>query len=105
MSLIRNLNPNNATGTNGISGQMLIYVTTQSLLPLKMLFQNILVISKYPDMWKLANVRVTNNYRPIYLLQFVVKKILKKIIFNNLFSYLNANQSGFVQVIPQPTNY
>ena len=63
MSFIRNLNPNKASGHDGISGQMFLLCGKSVLLPLKMLFQNILVTSNYPDMWKLANVtpRVTNN--------------------------------------------
>ena len=65
MSLIRNIN-SRATGPEGISGQMLLLCDNSVLLPLKMPFQNILVTSKYPDMWKLDNVtptfkRATNN--------------------------------------------
>ena len=63
----------------------------------------------YPDLWKLANVtpihkkedkQQVKNYRPISLLH-ICGKIFEKIIFNNLYSYLNANnlitknQSGF----------
>ena len=60
-------------------------------------------------MWKLANVtpifkkgdkQLIKNYRPISLLP-ICGKILEKIIFNNLYTYLNTNnlitrnQSGF----------
>ena len=60
-------------------------------------------------MWKLANVipifkkgdkQLIKNYRPISLLP-ICGKILEKIIFNNLYSYLHTNnlitknQSGF----------
>ena len=60
-------------------------------------------------MWKLANVipifkkgdkQLIKNYRPIFLLP-ICGKIFEKIIFNNLYSYFNANyliiknQSGF----------
>ena len=60
-------------------------------------------------MWKLANVtpifkkwdkQLNKNYRPISLLP-ICGNIFEKIIFNNLYSYLNANnlitknQSGF----------
>ena len=73
------------------------------------IFQNILVSSSYPDMWKLANVipifkkgdkQLIKNYRPISLLP-ICGKIFEKIIFNNLYNYLNTNnliinnQSGF----------
>ena len=60
-------------------------------------------------MWKLANVtpifekgdkKSTKNYRPISLLP-ICGKMFEKIIFNNLYPYLNSNnlitnnQSGF----------
>ena len=50
-------------------------------------------------MWKLANVtpiykkedkQLIKNYRPISLLP-ICGKMFEKIIFNNLYSYLNAN--------------
>ena len=55
-SLIRNLNPNKATGSDEISGQMLLLCDNSVVLPLKIIFDNILATSTYPDMWKLANV-------------------------------------------------
>ena len=76
---------------------------------LKIIFRNILLTSIYPDTWKLANVtpifkkgdkQSIKNYRPISLLP-ICGKIFEKIIFNNLYSYLNVNnliiknQSGF----------
>ena len=77
ISLVRNLNPNKASGSAGISGQTLILFDEFVGMPLKMIFENILVTSVYPDSWKLANVtpifkkgdkQSTNNYRPISLL-------------------------------------
>ena len=108
-SLIRNLNPNKATGSDGISGQMLLLCDNTVVLPLKIIFENILTTSAYPDLWKLANVtpifkkgdkQQIKNYRPISLLP-ICGKIFEKIIFNNIYSYLNTNnlitenQSGF----------
>ena len=66
-----------ATGSDGISGKMLLLCYNSVVLPLKIIFQNILVISTYPDMWKLANAtpifkkgdkQLIKNYRPISLL-------------------------------------
>ena len=76
--------------------------------PRKLIFENILISSSYPDVWKLANVtpifkkgdKQSINYRQISLL-VISRKIFEKIIFNNLYSYLNVNnlitinQSGF----------
>ena len=109
LKLIRNLNPNKATGSDGISGHMLLLCDDSIVLPLKLIFQNILDKSIYPDAWKLANVtpihkkedkQLVKNYRPISLLP-ICGKIFEKIVFNNLYSYLNMNklltenQSGF----------
>ena len=79
------------------------------LVHLKLIFENILISSSYPDVWKLANVtpifkkgdkQSIVNYRPISLLP-ICGKFFEKIIFHNLYSYLNVNnlitinQSGF----------
>ena len=85
LKLIRNLNPNKATGSDGISGQMLLLCDDSVVLPLKLIFQNILDKSIYPDLWKLANVtpihkkedkQLVKNYRPISLLP-ICGKILQ----------------------------
>ena len=109
ITLIRNLDPNNATGVDGISGQMLLLCDDSIILPLNIIFKNKLLTSTYPDQWKLANVnpifkkgdkQLIKNYRPISLLP-IRSKIFEKIIFKNLYSYLNTNnhlttnQSGF----------
>ena len=89
---------------------MLLVCENSVVLPLKIIFQNILVTSTYPDVWKLANVtpifkkgdkQLLKNYRPIISLLPICGKVFETIIFNNLYSYLNANnlitknQSGF----------
>ena len=51
ISLIRKINPNKATGWDGLSGQMLLLCDDSVVLPLHIIFINI-----YPDMWKLAKV-------------------------------------------------
>ena len=56
ISLIRKINPNKATGSDGISGQMLLLYDESFILPLQIIFTNILSTSIYPDMWKLANM-------------------------------------------------
>ena len=56
ISLVRNINPNKAMGSDGISGQMLLLCDDSVSLPLQIIFRNILSRSIYPDIWKLANV-------------------------------------------------
>ena len=99
ISLICKINPNKATGPDGISGQLLQLSDKSVILSLQIIFTNILPTSIYPDMWKLANVapiikkgnkQSIKNYRPISLLP-VCGKILEKIIFNNLYTYLHTN--------------
>ena len=109
ISLIRNLNPNKATDSDGMSGQMLLLCDNSVVLSLRVIFQNILVASTYSDTWKLANVtpiykkgdkQLIKNYRPISLLP-ICGKMFEKIIFNNLYNYFTVNnlktknQSGF----------
>ena len=81
IALIRNINPNKATSSNGISGQMLLLCDDSVILPI---FRNILLTSIYLETWKLANVtpifkkgdkQLIKNYRPISL------PICGKIIF------------------------
>ena len=97
--MIRKINPNKETGSDGLSGQMLLLCDDSVVLPLHIIFINILSTSIYPDMWKLANVtpifkkgdkQLINNYRPISLLP-ICGKIFEKIIFNNLYNYLHLN--------------
>ena len=97
-SLIRNLNPNKATGSDGISGQMLLLCDNSVVLPLKIIFKNILATSTFPNMWKLANVtpifkkgdkQLIKNYRPISLLP-ICGRIFEKNYFNNLLDGIKA---------------
>ena len=110
LSLIRNLNPNKATGSDEISGQMLLICDDTVVLPLLIIFRSILEKSIYPDQWKLANVvpiykkedkQLVKNYRPISLLP-ICGKIFEKLVFDSLYPYLvsnnliTKNQSGFI---------
>ena len=56
ISLIRKINPNNATGSEGISVQMLLLCDESVILPLQIIFPSILSTSIYPDIWKQDNV-------------------------------------------------
>ena len=88
---------------------MLLLCDDSVVLPLRIIFGNILSTDTYPDIWKFANVtpilkkgdkQLIENYRPISLLP-LCGKILEKMIFNNLYKHLTThhlitkNQSGF----------
>ena len=69
------------------------------MLPLQIIFANILSTSIYPDMRNLASVtpifkkgdkQLIKYYRPLSLLP-ICGKILENIILNNLYSYLHTN--------------
>ena len=83
ISLLRKINPNKATGSDGISGQMLLLRDEFVILPLQIIFTNILTTPIYPDMWKLANV-IIGQYH-LFLLVERFLKILFSIIFTLTF--------------------
>ena len=109
VSLIRKLNPNKASGSVGISGQMRLLCVDSVILPIRIIFTNIVSTAIYLDMWKLANVtpifkkgdiQLIKNYRQISILS-MCGKMFEKIIFNHLYSHLTThhlitkNQPGF----------
>jgi len=108
-TIIRKLNPNKATGPDGITSQMLLLCDETIAQPLQIIFKTILSTGIYPENWKRSNVtpihkknskQLISNYRPISLLP-ICGKVFEKIVFNQLYSYLTRNnlitnkQSGF----------
>ena len=109
VSLIRNLNKGKAHGPDDISAHMLILCDDTIVIPLKLIYEQILTSGIFPDIWKSANLnpihkkgdkQLINNYRPISLLP-ICGKIFEKIVFNQLYCFFSANnliiknQSGF----------
>ena len=107
--LIKNVDPNKAIGSDGISPKLLKEAGTSIVPSLMKLIQLSLQQSKVPNQWKKANVipvhkkdskNHLNNYRPISLLP-AASKILELIIFKNLYNHLHdskkfsKHQSGF----------
>ena len=99
ISSIRKLNPTKATGSDGISGQMLLLCDDSVMLPLRIIFRTAIYTAIYPDIWKLGNVtpifkigdkQLIQNYRPISLLP-ICGKIFGKIVFNNLYNHLTTH--------------
>ena len=108
-SMIKDLNPNKAHGHDNISIKMIKICGDTIIPPLKIIFELAIKSSHFPDSWKKGNIipvhkkeskNVITNYRPISLLP-IFGKIFEKVIYNNLFKYLqdnnflSDNQSGF----------
>ena len=77
--------------------QCFIYVLQR--YPLRLIFQKCMTSGKFPDSWKYTNVvpihkkgnrQLKMNYRPISLLP-ICGKILEKIVFDQVYSFLNVN--------------
>ena len=109
LPLIRGLDKNKASGSDQISARMLSLCDDSIILPLKLIFENILATGVYPEKWKLADVtpihkkgskQLASNYRPISLLP-ICGKLFERLIFKNLYNHLvsngliTKNQSGF----------
>ncbi|MCH2390413.1 MAG: reverse transcriptase family protein, partial [Nitrospinales bacterium] len=109
ISIIGKLNPKKAHGIDGISIELIRKCKNEVAIPLKLIFEKCLETGIYPSLWKKANVQpvhkkdsrqIVGNYRPISLL-CISGKIFEKIIFDQMYSFFNANnlitehQSGF----------
>ena len=109
VDIINKMNSNKAGGYDGISVNMLQLCVSEVASPLQIIFQKCIETGKFPDSWKYANVQpihkkgdrqTKSNYRPISLLP-IFGKILEKIVFDQVYSYLNSHnllsisQSGF----------
>ena len=109
LSLLRNIDPNKSNGPDMITGKMIGLCDDSIVLPLQIIFTNILRTSTFPNSWKLANVtpvfkkndkQLIKNYRPISLLP-LISKIFEKLLFNKIYEHLSDNnlithnQSGF----------
>ena len=71
--------------------------------PIKLIFKQALTPSMFPSEWKKGNIvpcykkgdkQNIKNYRPVSLLP-ICGKFFERLIFNEMFSFFLANQSGF----------
>ena len=99
ISVINNLSPNKANGYDGVSVPMLKLCATEVAIPLTIIFDECFRSPQFPDFWKYANVQpvhkkanrqIMSNYRPISLLP-ICRKILEKIVFDQVYTFLNKN--------------
>ena len=109
-NIIEVLNPNKASGDDGISHKMLKSVSKTVSKPLCILMNRSFHEGIFPDIWKLANVipifkkgdkSEPSNYRPVALLS-CIGKLQERIVFKNMYNFLIDNnllykyQSGFL---------
>ena len=110
INIINNFNPNKSHGHDVVSVSMLKICDAEIALPLQLIFNDCISTGMFPDSWKYANNiqpifkkenrEIKSNYGPISLLP-ICGKILERIVFDQLYAFLNANnllsknQSGF----------
>ena len=109
IKIIRALNINESHGHDDISIRMIKICDSELGKPLSIIFNNCIKTGIFPYTWKKSNVipvhkkndkQLINNYRPVSLLP-IFGKMFERIIFNNIYRYLdehnllNPNQSGF----------
>ena len=97
--ILKNLNPQKASGPDNISGKMLKETADETAVVLTKIFNRGLEQGKFPNMWKTANVTPIHkkndrtevgNYRPISLLS-IVGKCLERCVHTEVFKYLQTN--------------
>ena len=110
--ILKSLDPNKASGADGISPRMLQYTASSICPSLTRLFNISLEQKIYPSVWKNANVTplykkgnasLFSNYRPISILS-AVSKDMEKAIFKHTFNFIidtgnnliHTLQSGFM---------
>ena len=109
-SLIELLNPNKATGPDGISNKMLKAVSKEIAVPLSILFNRSFREGKFGEIYKYSNAiplpkkgdnSDPSTFRPVSLLSNV-GKVQERIAFKHIFNFLLENdllykyQSGFL---------
>jgi hypothetical protein len=97
---ILSLKPRTAPGNDGISTVMLRHLSNHAIQHLTLLFNAVLQLGHFPNIWKSAKVvpihkpnkhpSDANSYRPISLLSSI-SKLLERIIASRLASFVNQN--------------
>lgn len=109
LKLLKTLDPNKATGPDGIPAKILILTADYIAPSLTKFYNKCLIRGYFPSSFRRAHVipifkkgdrQLKNNYRPIALTNHIAK-ILEKLVYSRLYSHLNdlnflsPNQSGF----------
>ena len=97
LKLLNELNPNKASGPDGLHGKVLKLTATEIAPILTSIFQQSLDSGQLPDDWKTANIAPIfkkgdrsnpANYRPVSLTS-IVCKMMEHIIASNIMEHLN----------------
>ena len=109
LELIEKIPGNKASGLDNISARLLKEAAPVVTRSLSYIINLSITTGIFPNSWKIAKVTPIfkgdattdpNNYRPISVLP-IVSKLIKRIVFKQLYEYLNSNylltesQSGF----------
>ena len=96
---VKGIDGGKATGLDNIPCKQLKIVADDVAPSLTCIFNRSLLTGIYPSDWKLAKVTPIfkngsktdlNNYRPIFVIPVLWPKSLKKIIYDQLYNYLNV---------------
>ena len=99
ITIVKSLKASKSSGYDGLSVSLLKQIIHFIAPPLEYIFNNSLNSGRYPNSLKIAKVipiykkddqTKIKNYRPISLLPGI-SKILEKIVYKRLFSFLNDN--------------
>ena len=99
-NLLRNIDEKKATGLDMIPSKLLKMAARIVTPSLTAIFTKSIITGIYPTEWKMARVTPVlkkgeksdlNNYRPISVIP-VVSKVFEKIVYDQLYQYLNDNQ-------------
>ena len=109
IDILNTLDTTKAVGPDKISPKLLKEASQELSVPLSKLFNLSLMLKKYPENWKYADVvpvfkkgdpKIVNNYRPISLLS-IISKVFEKCVYKYIHNFINNNnllsqhQSGF----------
>ena len=104
------MNPNKASGPDGIRNKMLKPVSKEIPVPLSILFNRSFMDGKFSKLWKRSNLiplpkkgdnSDPSSFHPVSLLSGI-GKLQERIVFKNIYNFLNENnliykyQSGFL---------
>ena len=103
IKIIRTLEVNKAQGHDNISVRIIKFCINSVAHPLTFIFQNSMATRTFPTQRKRANIvpihkkndkQIESNYRPVSFLT-ICSKIFEKLIFNELFKFLEDNNLLF----------